>query len=55
MRRRRLIRPKYLDDELIQVPSMALERARMELGHMSQITNGMLANVKSAFEARDLS
>ena len=50
-----IIRPRYLDDELIRVPSMALERARMELGHMSQLTNGMLAEVKSAFQARDLS
>jgi phosphate:Na+ symporter len=49
-----LIRPRYLDDELIQVPSMALERVRMELGHMGQITNDMLAQVKSAVEARDL-
>jgi phosphate:Na+ symporter len=50
-----IIRPKYLDDEMIRVPSMALERARMELGHMSQLTNSMLAKVNSAFEARDLS
>jgi len=50
-----IIRPKYLDDEMIQVPSIALERARMELGHMSQLTNSMLAKVTSAFEARDLS
>jgi len=49
-----LIRPRYLDDELIRVPSLALERARMELGHMSQLTNIMLAEVKSAFVARDL-
>ena len=28
---RAIIRPRYLDDELIRVPSMALERARMEL------------------------
>jgi phosphate:Na+ symporter len=49
-----LIRPRYLDDEMIQVPSLALERARMELGHMSQLTNSMLVEVKSAFVARDL-
>ncbi len=49
-----IVRPMYLDDELIQVPSMALERARMELGHMSEIVNGMLAQVHSAFQARDL-
>ena len=49
-----IIRPRYLDDELIQVPSMALERARMELGHMAELAEGMLANVRSALESRDL-
>jgi phosphate:Na+ symporter len=49
-----LIRPRYLDDEMLRVPSLALERARMELGHMSQLTNSMLTQVKSAFAARDL-
>lgn len=51
---REIVRPRYLDDELIQVPSMALERARMELGHMSEIVNSMLEKVQSAFRARDL-
>jgi phosphate:Na+ symporter len=46
-----LIRPNFLDDEVIQVPSMALERARMELGHMAELTEDMLAKAKSAFEA----
>ena len=50
-----IIRPRYLDDELIQVPSMALARARMELGHMGELTEEMLAKAKSAFESRDLS
>ncbi len=44
-----LIRPRFLDDEAIQVPSMALERTRMELGHMAELTEGMLARVNSAF------
>jgi phosphate:Na+ symporter len=52
---RAIIRPRYLDDTLIQVPSMALERARMELGHMGELTEAMLAKVKSAFKSRDLS
>jgi phosphate:Na+ symporter len=52
---RAIIRPRYLDDELIRVPAMALERARMELGHMGELTEAMLAKVKSAFESRDLS
>ncbi len=50
-----IIRPRYLDDEMIRVPSMALERVRMELGHMGELTEGMLAKVRSAFGARDLS
>jgi phosphate:Na+ symporter len=50
-----LIRPRFLDDELIRVPSMALERARMELGHMGELTEGMLAKVRSAFAAGDFS
>ncbi len=52
---RPIIRPRYLDDVLIQVPAMALERARMELGHMGELTEAMLAKVKSAFATRDLS
>jgi phosphate:Na+ symporter len=50
-----IIRPKYLDDSLIHVPSMALELARMELGHMGELIEEMLAKVKSALKARDLS
>jgi phosphate:Na+ symporter len=50
-----IILPRYLDDELIQVPSMALERARMELGRMGEIAEGMLSKVKPAIQARNLS
>ena len=50
-----IIHPRYLDDELIQVPSMALERARMELGRMGELVEAMLAKVKPAVQARDLS
>jgi len=46
-----LIRPGFLDDAVIQVPSMALERARMELGHMAGLTGDMLAAARSCFEA----
>jgi phosphate:Na+ symporter len=52
---RAIIRPRYLDDTLIQVPAIALERARMELGHMGELTGAMLAKVKAAFGSRDLS
>jgi phosphate:Na+ symporter len=48
-----LIRPRFLDDDMIQVPAMALERARMELGHMADLTDGMLAKVSGAFKTGD--
>ena len=50
-----IIRPRYLDKELIRVPAMALERARMEIGHMGVLIEDMLTKVTSAFKARDLS
>ena len=50
---REIIRPRFLEDDALPVPSMALERTRMELGHMAGLVNGMLARVKSAFEIRD--
>jgi phosphate:Na+ symporter len=49
-----IARPRYLDKELIGVPSMALARARMELGHMGEIVGGMLEDIKPALKARDL-
>ncbi len=52
---RAIIRPRYLDEELIRVPSIALERVRMELGYMGELTEAMLAKLKPAFAARDLS
>jgi phosphate:Na+ symporter len=50
---KQLIRPRFLDDEVLQVPAMALERARMELGHMAELTDAMLAKVSAAFAAVD--
>lgn len=50
-----IILPRYLDDALVQVPSIALERARMELAHMGELVEGELAKVMSAFQARDFS
>jgi phosphate:Na+ symporter len=49
-----IARPRYLDQELIELPSMALGRARMELGHMGGIVDGMLENIKPALQGRDL-
>ena len=48
-----IVRSQYLDDELIQFPAMALERARLELGRMAKLTEGMLGLVKEAFFVGD--
>ncbi|MCP5415916.1 MAG: Na/Pi cotransporter family protein [Chromatiaceae bacterium] len=37
-----LVRPSYLDVALIDTPTLALERARLEIGHMGDFVNRML-------------
>jgi Na+/phosphate symporter len=37
------VRPKFLDKELLKTPSLALERARFEIGHLGEVLQGMLA------------
>ena len=48
-----IVRPKFLDKELMRVPALALERARLELGHMAELVDQILANVPTAFQKRD--
>jgi phosphate:Na+ symporter len=43
-----IARPKYLDEELISTPSLALERARMEIGHMGGRVREMLEHIMPA-------
>jgi phosphate:Na+ symporter len=49
-----VVSAKFLDEELIRVPSMALEVARLELAHMGELTEAMLARLERAFISRDL-
>lgn len=48
-----LVQPTYLDEELIDTPSLALERARYEIGHMGEYVNQMLTMSMPAFLAGD--
>ncbi len=43
-----LVRARYLDDELLSTPSLALDRARLELLHMGDQVRAMLAEVLPA-------
>jgi len=48
-----IIRPKYLDEELLTTPSLALDRTRLEVLHMGEHVEAMLAKVMPAIAAKD--
>jgi phosphate:Na+ symporter len=48
-----IIEPRYLDEEALKVPAMALEQVRFELGHMGEIINEMFATLRSAVREKD--
>jgi len=48
-----IVRPKYLDSEMLQIPSMALERVRFEIGHMGEIITEMMTSLEAGFHERD--
>ena len=48
-----IIQAKYLDEELIDTPSLALSRARLEIGHMGDRVNEMLQKILPAIVAGD--
>ena len=43
-----ITRPKYLDEELLETPSLALDRARLEIGHMGDRVKEMLQDIMTA-------
>ena len=47
--------PKYLDEELLDTPSLALDRARLEIGHMGERVRVMLEGIMSAIINADRS
>jgi phosphate:Na+ symporter len=48
-----IVKAKFLDDELLETPALALDRVRMELGHLAEITETMLTKIQSAFQNRN--
>jgi len=48
-----IVRPKYLDDELIGTPAFALDRVRLEIQHMGETVNDMLERIMPAIIAGD--
>jgi phosphate:Na+ symporter len=45
-----IVRPKFLDKELLKTPSLALERARFEIGHLGEVLQGMLARISAIMD-----
>jgi phosphate:Na+ symporter len=43
-----ITQPKYLDEELLETPSLALDRARLEIGHMGGRVKEMLQDIMIA-------
>lgn len=43
-----VVRPRYLDDELFRTPTLAIDRARLEVLHMGERVRGMMADILPA-------
>ncbi len=48
-----IVRPKYLNDELLGTPTFALDRVRLEILHMGETVNEMLTRIMPAIIAGD--
>jgi phosphate:Na+ symporter len=48
-----IIEPRYLDEEALKVPAMALEQVRLELGHMGEIMTEMFSTLRAAVREKD--
>jgi phosphate:Na+ symporter len=48
MDEKKIAEPKYLDEELLETPSLALDRARLEIGHMGDRVKVMLQGIMTA-------
>jgi len=48
-----IVKAKYLDDALLTTPALALDHARMEIGHMGERVNAMLSTMMPAILAGD--
>ncbi len=48
-----IVKPRYLNDELLEVPAVAMENVRFEIGHMGEITSDMLTTLWMAFQTRN--
>jgi len=50
-----IVSPKYIDDNLLTTPSLALNNVRLEIGHMGSYLHQMITKVRSHNAPRDTS
>jgi len=48
-----IVEPRYLEEDALKVPAMALEQVRFELGHMGGIINEMFSTLRSGVQEKD--
>lgn len=48
-----VVRPKFLDKELLATPALALDRVRLEFGHLGEIVQEMLAKIPDALRSEE--
>ncbi len=48
-----IVEPRYLEEDVIEIPAMALEQVRFELGHMGEIINQMFSTLRSGVLEND--
>ena len=48
-----IVEPLYLEEDVIEVPSMALEQVRHEIGHMGEIINTMFTTLRAGLINRN--
>ena len=48
-----IVTPKYLDENLLDSPSLALEATRFEVAHMGELAVAMVRQLRPALESRD--
>ena len=48
-----IIEPRFLEEDMVRVPAMALEQVRFELGHMGEIIKQMFSTLRSGVREED--
>ncbi len=46
-----IVTARYLDEALVEAPALALERVRLELGHMGEVVEEMLVSLGTAIQS----